>query len=408
MAEGVPVISRVTLENYKSIPRCNVRLGPLSILVGRNGSGKSNLLDALRFVAAALNTTLEQAVDERGGSEDMLYRGAMRPQLGITLDVTFPFGNGKKLGRDGNTTATYGFILEARGSGAFRVKSEHATLRGGMLTQRYVVENGKLDLDRTLLRKDLMPTPAVDRLYLVALSGASPYRELYDALRGMSFYHFNTRAMRELRQRGRESLASDGSNIAEVLERLWGMEPPLAAERVNAYMQAILPGLESVHGKRFGPVTGLEFQQHLGATGSSMRFHATNMSDGTLHALGVLVALFHGSALNPTGPALIGIEEPEMALHPAAIAVLRGALIEASTREQVIVTTQSADLLDSDALPPDAILAVTSQAGATQIGPLGETDRAILRDHLATAGELLRSSDFQPAVSEPAEPVASA
>lgn len=60
-------ISRLMLRNYKSIGYCNVRLGPLTYLVGANGSGKSNFLDALHLVRDALSGSLDNALNERGG-----------------------------------------------------------------------------------------------------------------------------------------------------------------------------------------------------------------------------------------------------------------------------------------------------------------------------------------------------
>ena len=60
----VPFISRVRLKNYKSIAECDVRLGPLTILIGPNGTGKSNFLDALALLARAVATTPYEAVAE--------------------------------------------------------------------------------------------------------------------------------------------------------------------------------------------------------------------------------------------------------------------------------------------------------------------------------------------------------
>ena len=60
-------VRRVKLRNYKSIGRCDVELGPLTVLVGHNGSGKSNFLDALAFVSDSLRTSLDHALRERGG-----------------------------------------------------------------------------------------------------------------------------------------------------------------------------------------------------------------------------------------------------------------------------------------------------------------------------------------------------
>ncbi len=81
------------------------------------------------------------------------------------------------------------------------------------------------------------------------------------------------------------------------------------------------------------------------------------MSDGTLRAVGILVALFqyHGGASEVP---LVGIEEPDAALHPGAAGVLLDALREASVRTQVVVTSHSPDLLDDPSIDAESILAV--------------------------------------------------
>jgi predicted ATPase len=112
------------------------------------------------------------------------------------------------------------------------------------------------------------------------------------------------------------------------------------------------------------------------------------MSDGTLRALGVLTALFQGNSDH--SPSLIGIEEPETALHPAASAALREALVRAGERTQVLVTSHSPDLLDDVAIPADSLLVVVSEEGATRVAPVDGASRQAIRDHLYSAGELLR------------------
>ena len=95
-------IKRVILKNYKSIAACDVQLQPLTFLVGRNGSGKSNFLDALRFVSDALNYSLDHAVRTRGGIRDVCKRSAIhksdRPiiqpeHLSIRLHFALPDGS---------------------------------------------------------------------------------------------------------------------------------------------------------------------------------------------------------------------------------------------------------------------------------------------------------------------------
>jgi predicted ATPase len=132
----------------------------------------------------------------------------------------------------------------------------------------------------------------------------------------------------------------------------------------------------------------------MGGAKHPWRFLAQNMSDGTLRALGVLTALFQGN--RDYAPTVIGIEEPETALHPAASAALREALQRASEKTQVIVTSHSPDLLDDLSLSADALLAVVSIAGETRIAPLDEASRNALTAQLFTAGELLRLNQLEP------------
>ena len=84
-------ITRVVLKNYKSIAACDVQLQPLTFLVGRNGSGKSNFLDALRFVADALNFSLDHALRDRGGINDVRRRSRGHPNhFSIGFEFTLP------------------------------------------------------------------------------------------------------------------------------------------------------------------------------------------------------------------------------------------------------------------------------------------------------------------------------
>ena len=96
------------------------------------------------------------------------------------------------------------------------------------------------------------------------------------------------------------------------------------------------------------------------------------------------------------GASLVGIEEPEAALHPAAAGVLLGALREASESTQVLVTSHSPDLLDDESIATDSLLAVSANGGATQIAPIDPTGRGALRERLYTAGELLRLDQLRP------------
>jgi predicted ATPase len=242
----------------------------------------------------------------------------------------------------------------------------------------------------------LAPAAASDRLYLVNASGLAEFRPLYEALSHMGFYNLNPDRIRDLQPPDAgEVLLRDGSNLASVLGQL-EQHSHSTKKRVEEYLSNVVPGVTSVDIKQVGPKETLEFRQQVGANEHPWRFFAANMSDGTLRALGILVALFQSTNAGPRRVPLVGIEEPEVALHPAAAGVLRDCLRDASQTTQVIVTSHSPDLLDDPEISDDCIIPVVAEQGVTRIGPLDEAGRSAIADRLYTAGELLRLNQLAP------------
>jgi predicted ATPase len=117
-------------------------------------------------------------------------------------------------------------------------------------------------------------------------------------------------------------------------------------------------------------------------------------SDGTLRAVAILLAIFQSRSGTPIS--LVGLEEPENNLHPAAAGILLDALLEGSRRVPIIASTHSADMLDRKDLPEKNLLVVELHNGETIIGPIDESGKSILRNRLYTAGELLRNNQLTP------------
>ena len=109
-------VTRVVLRNYKSIPVCDVQLHPLTFLVGPNGAGKSNFLDVLRFVVDALSSSLDHALRDCGGINDVRRRSGGHPNhFGICLDFSLPKG----------ATGHYAFRIIARERGDMRYRAKN-------------------------------------------------------------------------------------------------------------------------------------------------------------------------------------------------------------------------------------------------------------------------------------------
>lgn len=378
------LMTRVVLRNYKSIAACDVSPAQLSFLVGPNGSGKSNFLDAIRFVADALRFSIDHALRDRGGMSEVRRRSGGHPtHFGIRVSFELAESRGH-----------YAFTVGARPRGGFEIQREECYVahRSGDGAQFYELERGHV------LRSTLSPPPAaaVDRLYLVAVSGSSAFRPVYDALSRTGFYNLNPAAIRDLQPPDPgDLLKRDGSNAASVLSNL-AMRSPRFKARIEEYLGEVVPGLTAVARRLIGPREALEFRQVVRGAQHPWRFFASNMSDGTLRAFGVLLALFQGAGDDGSIRRLVAIEEPEAALHPAAAGVLIDGLHEAAGHAQVLVTSHSPDLLDHPDISDDSVLAVVAEDGETRIGPLDTVGRSALREHLFTAGELLRMNQLDP------------
>jgi predicted ATPase len=388
--EGATFLTRVVLDNYKSIARCDVRLGPLNYLVGPNGSGKSNFLDAIRFVADALKQSVGQALRTRGGGGSVCHaphktQGYFR----IHLEFQAP---GAAIG---HYTLKVGQSKGDTASGVWEVQEEVLGLpcqpgeTGAGLRGRHEANHSFFG----------------DRLALSLVADEPAYREVYAALTRMLFYNIKPRSIEDVGTfEPGQFLPPDGSNLASVFFRL-GFPPNEVAGRINEYLRLVLPGLFKV---RTEPVlkegadlppdvqkVALLFEQRFKASGPHL-FWPSQMSEGTLRALGILTALLQATAAEGPRPSLVAIEEPEAQVHPAALGVLRDAMVEACFSTQVIVTTQSADVLDSKDVDTDSILAVSAEDGITHIAPIDANGRDLIRRRLYTPGELLRIGQLFP------------
>jgi predicted ATPase len=374
-------LTRVLLRNYKSIGLCDVRLGPITYLVGANGSGKSNFLDALHLVRDALAGSLDNALNERGGLPEVRRRSSGHPtNFGIRLEFVLP----------GGLPGYYAFNIGALQGRGYEVQKEECSFQFMGAGALFKIERGQL----IECSEPTFPSVTSDRLALVSASGMTAFRPVFDALTAMGFYNLNPEVMREPQkpQDGR-MLKPAGENIVSVIGHLERVAPD-RIEEVQRYLQTVVPMVHGFSRKQIGPLETLEFRQDMAGAKHPWQFLAQNMSDGTLRALGVLTALFQGN--RDHAPVLIGIEEPETALHPAASAALRGALAQAATCSQVIVTSHSPELLDERDIPPEQLLAVVSEGGETKIAPLDSASRRMMRDRLFSAGELLRLNQLAP------------
>ncbi len=239
-----------------------------------------------------------------------------------------------------------------------------------------------------------MPPVADYRLYLGNAAGLPQFREAHAALLSMGFYNLNPKAMREPQPPGKARLLKgDGSNVAGVLGRIQRHRQVM--DRIRDYVSLIVPGVTEVKRVTHGPRETLEFSQRIGNAGQALRFYAASMSDGTLRTLGALVAVsqFVGGK-EPMS--LVGIEEPETALHPAAAGALMEALREVAEDTQIVVTSHSGDLLNEIDPERDRLLVTELRDGTSVIAGVDAASAEMIKNHLYSPGELLRIDQLEP------------
>jgi predicted ATPase len=175
----------------------------------------------------------------------------------------------------------------------------------------------------------------------------------------------------------------DGSNTASVYD---GLDVDSRSRLLEA-LNAVIGGIEDIDVLRYADKMTLQFTQTL-SNGAMRKFHAKQMSDGTLRAFGILLA----TVRQPT-PQLLVIEEPEIAVHLGALRVLVE-ILQAQNRNQVVITTHSADVVDM--LPLSHVRVVWAENGESRIAEVSAHTHDTVLSGLITPGELLRTNALDP------------
>ena len=398
-------ITRVWAKNFRSIADATLELTPLTVLVGPNASGKSNVLDVLHFLSDAQRTDLEAALSPRHGISGIRRRQRGGRPRNIEIGVQ---------SETREYSFVYSFVITSDSEGGYRVGRERGEIRSvsdEVSSFKFDVRDGNLVSPKSLLsdRSSLadgdtdfesgsLALPAIRRLLIPGSLDNDEYlnwrRALIDLYRGLGslrFYHIFPNTIREPQKVGSPyPLDEGGHNLASVLREM-DKRRPTAMERLKTALHSLIPSVTDLRVVSAGGylVTQLRHGRTSGG-GLSAWFDLTQESDGTVRLLGLLVALYQ----TPRLP-LIGIEEPELTVHPGALMVLADLLQEATRRSQILVTTHSPDLIDR--LPVENLKVVNSGQGITTVGPVSETQSEAVRRSLFSPGELHRMEGLEPA-----------
>ena len=374
------MITRVQVKNFRNLADIDVQLGPLTVLVGRNGTGKSTFLDVLRFVRDALHLGLGKAVDQRGG----FYAVCSWSPDGLISDVEISIECEEDEGR-----ARYSFAFGTGQSGMFHVKHELLEIvrYSSESTIGFETKNGVwVTPPSSLLKTDEETAAAIhigSSILMLPLVNNFPSfnHTILKNITATDFYGIFPNTLREPQRLTSEpALLEDGQNLAVILRGIIGQKS-FYADLVFA-LGYVVAGVRGIRVQEVGGylVTELEHEMQNGQTAW---FPLAQESDGTLRVLGLLAALYQSAPHS-----LIAIEEPELSIHPGALAMLSEVIEEAATRSQVLITTQSPDLISR--FSADQLRIVERIGTETRIGPIDEGQREAINKQLFSAGDLLR------------------
>ena len=313
-------IQAITIEGFKSIKQLtNFPLKQLNIMIGANGSGKSNVISFFRLIKNMMNRSLQYYIQKNGGPDAHLFMGTK-----ITERLIGKISFGKFV---------HEFTLEPTIDNRLIIVDERF----------YSNEPDRVrDAQPAFVAQGFEETKLVEAIY--DSTGAAIAAEIYPVITNWSLYHFHdTSSNAKIKRPGainqNERLEEDGGNLAAFLYPLY-QKTDISYRKIRDVIRLAAPFFDDFY---LRPLMNnpdqiqLEWKQRH----SEQPFLAAQLSDGTLRFICLATIL-----LQPRLPALIIIDEPELGLHPYALTLLADLIKQAATRTQIIIATQSAAFLD--------------------------------------------------------------
>jgi predicted ATPase len=398
------IIDRIAITAYRSLYEVEFKPGHLTVFTGPNNAGKTNLVEAIDFLAEAHLHDLELAVSRKGGIENITHRRMRRTRVPLSFEIEAHFNSDEvqRIGFIGAATrrgAQKYVIPPIRINHRFEITAESRAIEAGFSITREEVElrdaspGGdqilfaiERDAEVRIIRRDLdRPDPFVSDLLFPVYSEGFDYGRLFRATRPTDLitknlyvldvfqqYAMNLARTRlyqlvplECRKPGvptpNAELDRHGSNLPAIVAHL-RRNDKRAWSRTLAAMRRIVPGLEDIK-TDFTPDRRLALQ--FVESGVARPWSSEDISDGTIQSLALYAALFDRRA------PLILIEEPENSVHPWIIRSFIDSCREAHGK-QILITTHSPALINY--LRPEEVSLVWRRAGRTYLEPLTRLD----------------------------------
>ncbi|WP_432744446.1 AAA family ATPase [Streptomyces sp. JH002] len=380
---------QLDVENFRSLQKVSLPLGPLTVLVGPNGVGKTNVLKVFGFLAEIIRTDLGPALEAQGGFDEVAFWGGKQQpralKIGITADWTTHASHGAPdvyeltVNRRAHPGDSRRYILSRqerfqfkRTSGRGRritISGERATVTDSRSSRD--AEEREIGIQR--LSSGLSTLPRLGRA-----DGGAEVATVAARLSSFRVFDVQVSAARlPVRAADSRALAGDASNMAAFLQRL-----SRDADLWTAFVsdaKAALPQLEDISFRLLGGAAE-DVTIMLHEKGLRRATPLADASYGTVRLLGLLALLY-----DQDPPALTCVEEIDHGLHPQALELLVDRLREASRRSQYLVATHSPALVDR-LRPEEFVVCERDDNGASQIP-------AISTDHVR---EIVRASEDLP------------
>jgi predicted ATPase len=397
--DGKILIKTLRLRNFLSYGDTSeeIPLQPLNVLIGRNASGKSNLIEAISLLHATPKD-FAKPLREGGGITEWLWQGQQTAsEAEIEVVVVYPAGAqplryrisftavGQRVEITSESIETETpETAEASESFFYRFDQTARRVRDNDLSKRSGTTAGR-PWSRSI------DNFSQEQSILYHLKSSLHYPEItylgreFGDIRLFREEYFGPYTLARGPQDAalpNDFLLGDGSNLALVLNDFEHRNQP--KRRVLERLKEFYDEVEDFTTK----VQGGTVQLFIHERGLSRPVPALRLSDGTLHYLYLLVILCH-----PTPPPLMCIEEPELGLHPDILPTIAELLKEASERTQLIVTTHSDALVSALSDTPESILVCERDSEGTHLQRL---EREPLREWLEkySLGELWRMGEI--------------